>query len=168
MWPVHWTSRVKLVGHISSLTSHCLFFFYFKLLACDHYVESTKRERLKRQTKRPTGGRHQHVQRQSDHFPQTIASTDWTWDKPLEAEYKVQPSQVILLLLGDAAATRSWQCDREVIFVTWSDGGLRSSLSWLGLAGGIVTRCSHILPGHRPTIGGHCRVGTYPCREGDA
>lgn len=39
-------------------------------------------------------------------------------------------------------------------------------LSWLSLAIGLITRCCCVLPGHEPTIGGHCRVGTFPCRHG--
>lgn len=43
---------------------------------------------------------------------------------------------------------------------------LFSGLSWLSLAIGLITRCCCVLPGHEPTIGGHCRVGTFPCRHG--
>lgn len=43
---------------------------------------------------------------------------------------------------------------------------LFSGLSWFGLAVGTVTRCCHVLPGHRPAIGGHCRVGAFPSRRG--
>lgn len=35
---------------------------------------------------------------------------------------------------------------------------LFSGLSCFSLAIGIITRCSPVLPGHGPTIGGHCRV----------
>lgn len=38
-------------------------------------------------------------------------------------------------------------------------------LSWLSLAIGMISRCCHILPGYRPTIGGHCRV-TFPTMQG--
>lgn len=144
-------------------TSHCLF-LNSRPVGLWPLWRAMNEGRKKVKQREKQRGKNTYIQRQSDHFPQTIASTDWTGDKRLERESTLQQSQVIASL---------WCCSHMELAV-WQRGYFRhmvrwwlfSGLSWFGLAIGIITRCCHILTGHRPTIGGHCRVGAYPCRQG--
>lgn len=78
------------------------------------------KERLKHQTETEGGGKHLHVQRQSDRFPQTTASADWTGDKRLGGGSKLQQSQVIA----------SWWCCSHMELAVWQRGYFRHMVRW--------------------------------------
>lgn len=73
-------------------TSHCLF-LNSRPVGLWPLWRAMNEGRKKVKQREKQRGKNTYIQRQSDHFPQTIASTDWTGDKRLEREREYTPAK---------------------------------------------------------------------------